>query len=503
MAEQKKNTQQDPYAEFGGSVTAPAATQPSSIPASDSGVVAGLKRFGGQLLAMPGQVYHAFADDPRNADEQAVSNSPFGQGRVALGVKRLIADPMEHEHELAVAAHARARQLGQPQFGEGSGLGRYFDFSNSPGAQADDEGNMHDWASIIPVVGPMAASMTERFVNDDKSGAATELLANIATAAIAPKVNEMAADIVRGTGRAVANPGLSVSRALHPLASPTELITRATKPSVTVPDYETSVSKALPDLYRENPNVSSVDELADTARSAAEKKNAQYQGLVGPHRGAMVDPSKVGYAQMQSIPLTHQIESPSILDATREKAAPYMQPMSVGDLDTIRVESNAKLQDILSAPGSDRAAVLRSNPEAARAEATRAATREIVYDYLKKQTGVDPAPIQNAYGDLSAVRDVAGKRSVVYGRQDPTSLAEKLGAITGPKGFVVSRILKNAVGSDALTRLAFDRYGRLVQSPIAAPTSPFLNFLQGGIALALKPQDEQQSQNDPYSEFQK
>jgi hypothetical protein len=309
----------------------------------------------------------------------------------------------------------------------------------------------------------------------------------------------VASGIVSGTIKAGSDIPLTVAKILNPKASPTELLTRSLKPSVAVPDFESSVTNAIPEMYKVNPKIASVSDVADAARTGAQNKFGQYDNLLTPLKQNVLDASPVGYAQMKSIPLTQQIETPGILDATRAKASAYMQPMPVGDLDTLRVESNARLQDMLSAPGSDQAAILRSNPEAARIDATRGTTRDLVYKHIEDNTGVDPAPIQDAYGDLATVRNVADKRAVVYGRQDPISLSEKVGAIAGPTGFIASKIMKNAGGSDTLARLAFDRYGNSLPS-IASPG----DYVAPAVVGSILSQNEQQQPDDqdPYKNYQ-
>jgi hypothetical protein len=506
MADEKKPNQQDPWADVatpmqqaqGGndpwaSVATKQPTQPTvGQPLHNSSMWESVKNGISQIASMPSGIYHAFADDPRNAEEQQyVGNSKLDRN-VGLGIHRIIAEPMMHEWDVAKQYDQKAAQNPNDN-----------NAYNGPQHMA----NMHRIAAVVPILGPIAGGITDRYLNGDKTGAVTDLATNIVAGAVVPKV---ASGIVKGTLKYGTNPGalvsdasLAVSKVLHPVASPTELLTRALKPSVAVPDFESSVTNAIPELQKVNPKISSVQDVADAARTGAQDKFAQYDNLISPLKKNMVDASPVGYAQMDSIPLTQQIETPGILDATRAKASAYMKPMPVGDLDQIRLESNAKLQDILSAPGSERAAVLRSNPEAARMDATRATTRDLVYKHIQDNTGVDPAPIQNAYGDLAKVRDVADKRAVVFGRQDPTSLAEKIGAISGPKGFVVSKIMKNAVGSDSLARLAFNRYGNALAKAQIQPVSladrllrvPTLQELgTSTAALGLKQDDEDEDQ---------
>lgn len=123
----------------------------------DTGVLASLKRTGSSLVHLPGAIYDAFTKPPQN-DEEKQTLALSGPG--GLGLKRIIADPM-------IAQHIKAEQIRQ--------------------AGGDPHmANMHDIASVVPVIGPMAGDITERYLNGDKSGAVTDL----ATAVAGPKIAE-------------------------------------------------------------------------------------------------------------------------------------------------------------------------------------------------------------------------------------------------------------------------------------------------------------------------
>lgn len=173
---------------------------------SDTGVLAGLKRVGSSIIHMPGAIYDAATKPPQNADEEKASTL---QGPVGLAMKRLIADPMAAEH--AKAQELRAQAATQPD-----------DQANNAYNGTNHLANMHDMASVVPVLGPMAAGIVNRYtggggVQQDKSGAVTELAATIA----APKVLEKAASGVVGAGAAVKNavtPKPALARALPGLS---------------------------------------------------------------------------------------------------------------------------------------------------------------------------------------------------------------------------------------------------------------------------------------------
>lgn len=159
----------------------PKAFQPP--PADDTGVMASLKRTGSGLLSMPGKVFDAFTNSPANASEEAMQNTSPIPGvnlpsALNLGLRRLVADPMAAEHQKA--QDLRAQAATQPD-----------DQANNAYNGTNHLANMHDMASAVPVLGPLAAGIVNRFtggggVQQDKAGAVTDL----ATAVAAPEAGK-------------------------------------------------------------------------------------------------------------------------------------------------------------------------------------------------------------------------------------------------------------------------------------------------------------------------
>jgi hypothetical protein len=161
---------------------------------------------------------------------------------------------------------------------------------------------------------------------------------------------------------------------------------------------------------------------------------------------------------MRSIPATDLLENPNILLKTADKAKPYRGSMSLDRADSIRVDTNAKLDAFWEKNQGDKAAA-RSDPEVARTEAVNNTIRDLVYDELKQRTGVDPRPIQDAFGETTEIDNAANRRGIIYGRQNPTSLAEEVGAVSkGVKGFIVAKMLKTYKNPSTLIRIAYERW---------------------------------------------
>lgn len=140
---------------------------------ADSGAGASLKRTGSNLVHLPGAVIDAFTTPPQNAEEKSAMGMS-GQGQFGLGLYRLVGHPMAQEHIKAQQLHAQSAL--QQNEGE-SGKQASINFWNG----TEHRANMHDIASFVPVVGPIAAGITERYDSGDKSGALTDLATAVAT----------------------------------------------------------------------------------------------------------------------------------------------------------------------------------------------------------------------------------------------------------------------------------------------------------------------------------
>lgn len=216
----------DPYAAYGGKANGLSAEARQMSPfaaqkfaqSADSGVVASLKRTGSGIVHLPGAVWSAATTPPQNAAEQAVFDAAdkVGQGTQALTFMRLVAHPMAQEHIKAQQLRAKAAlEKTEGQSGQ--------DAATNFWTGTEHAANMHDIASVVPVVGPMAADIVQRYVSGDKSGAATD----VATAVAGPKVAE---GVLGGAAKVGSN---AISKVAPDLAE--RLYQSALKPSTTIP----------------------------------------------------------------------------------------------------------------------------------------------------------------------------------------------------------------------------------------------------------------------------
>lgn len=150
--------------------------QPVTIPEGEKGFVNQVKATGKNFINLPGNVWDAITkpaqdDNELNAAQllqQAVTQSGgYIPTPVALALHRMVIAPMVKEQTTADAYRKVAEAHPEKE-----------NFYDGPTHMA----NMHQIAAFVPMLGPMAADITEHYLQGDKSGAVGAILSNIAAA---------------------------------------------------------------------------------------------------------------------------------------------------------------------------------------------------------------------------------------------------------------------------------------------------------------------------------
>ena len=167
------------------------ANNPYPISDDEKGALHQTVKTGESLLKMPGHIWDAFSAEPKDINEELGAdvlskqyNLPHG---LALGLHRLIIAPMVKEHEVSQAYNtiAKANYTPADWEKEPNGVKRGVkwiagEYSGSDVANdANHKANMHHIASLVPLLGPLAADISEHYLQGDKSGAVASLLSNI------------------------------------------------------------------------------------------------------------------------------------------------------------------------------------------------------------------------------------------------------------------------------------------------------------------------------------
>lgn len=373
--------------------------------------------------------------------------------------------------------------------------------------------------SGVPVVGPAIANAGQQlFKNGDIAGGLGSTAALVSQLASAhPTTASAIADM---PGRAASSVPKIADSVMHPIdaaknsvvpvadklalgKNPAEILTRATKPTVGLPEYEASLNRAIPDLAKANPR--SLDQLASAADSIRDNNWMKYTDMksqfakpegAGPYNPARVDANPVADAQVASIPATDLFEKPNqqsfiqrgsrmttqgdpgILEKTKSVADLYRTDMPVEQADSIVRDTNGKLRNFYNKAGGDQAAAL-TNPETARTFAVNNTLRSQLYDTIQNGTGVDPQPLMQKYGDAVDIGDTAGRRNTVFSRQQPNPLATQINYVNAgvnPVKWAMSKMFSHYNDSNVMVGKAFDIYGRnragLANGPGMASATP-------------------------------
>lgn len=307
----------------------PKAFQPP--PADDTGVMASLKRTGSGLLSMPGKVFDAFTNSPANASEEAMQNTSPIPGvnlpsALNLGLRRLVADPMAAEHQKAQDLRAQAAM--QPD-----------DQANNVYNGTNHLANMHDMASAVPVLGPLAAGIVNRFtggggVQQDKAGAVTDL----ATAVAAPEAGKRV--FGAATSATAGRIGQSVKAVARPFAGAAD----TTLESLPVVG---SVYKGVKTL-RKMGDVPG--QLKDIWNPQVGTKGVDVPGGVPPSGPNMPDPSAPYSASGSQLTNPVQVTPREFIPPARQ-----LNAANPGDIDPMIIELTDELRNSLNAGKQARA----------------------------------------------------------------------------------------------------------------------------------------------------
>jgi hypothetical protein len=199
--------QEDWFAQNDPETKDPNVPDIARIANKDRGAGPALKR--ANPLMIPVNLVKAFipSDKPEDADELSASMAIADTTKLplplAVALHRIVIAPMIKEHETAMAYEKIAQSKGDMTGSEAQAklmrdnpkeyikqqakqswralLGPVGMFVGGPDvSDAQHMANVHHIAKLVPLLGPMAASIEEHYLQGDKSGAVTELLTSIA-----------------------------------------------------------------------------------------------------------------------------------------------------------------------------------------------------------------------------------------------------------------------------------------------------------------------------------
>jgi hypothetical protein len=470
---------------------AAAPPQPQGSPAPKVGSLTDtISNVGTHLKNMVMGPVSSFMTPPEPGVEQGIANSQLGQAGV--GLYRMFAKPTV---DAISSAHEQFKKGNLYSKDEYDAKGNYTPSAFSSAVDA------------IPVAGPWARNVETEAHQKGMAPA----LAGMATDVLAPKgiakVGGAAMQTVgKGAQMASTTPQalkLAATRTLVP-GNPGELLQSALKPGVKYgANVSGSLQSAIPDVLAADPSLQGVSGFARASDAAKDAAYQPYNNLISPYRPPVGGIGPVRLGSINGAPISEGINSsippinayesarpvgppsdwtatrpnttPGIIQSTAERAEKYNREIPVATADALREDANAKLNAFYAKTGGDQNAAL-SNPETAAVKAIGDNVRGQLYPKLEADNGLQPgdvAAMQQKFGQLSDVSDIANRREPVFARHDPVSLSQKIVSGHGNPlsmawNYAVQKGLTNLTNSDALVNSAVDRF----QNPMATPLPP-------------------------------
>lgn len=311
------------------------------------------------MIAMPGQVYHAFADAP-TAEEtnkaakqerdnlkggtpdwmERVTNpngTPLGGARrVGLGLTRIIEPGYEHEKQRADEEKAASDK----ELQEGHGSIPLSTVGHAALSLA------HRAASVVPLVGPLAGELADQtFVEGDPGGALAKGVTYYGSGKLMealPKVNEF---IKRGIPVQV--PGTDEPAYIKiPIAGHgAQLISETASKLANIPAATGNVLRKISGLPEDRPlipgAVERLNNVANEAKDPFERRGEKTASVLGGVRADEIKSQARLYAKRLGLSKDAPIDiNQALVDEFRRPSADYHNPAGVQEYKSIRKSSS-------------------------------------------------------------------------------------------------------------------------------------------------------------------
>lgn len=267
-------------------------------------------------------------------------------------------------------------------------------------------------------------------------------VAGLAPAALAP-VGAVVGAGARALGRAAAGAqeggiGGAVAGAIRANA-PVETkaaLTQGLKPANRRLGFDKALDRAVPEIKAVEAEmgqpIEDIDALITATTEAKKRVWAQYERLVGPAaaRGAQIDGTPIAEAIVKSIPLKIRHERPEAAAAVEALADKYRKRFNIGDMEELRRDTTAVIDQFYNMFPAARSRAMSSNPAIAHEVAAADAMRTAIDKVLDAPGGGEASrELRRRYGALLEVERAAYPRKMVAARQQPESLSEQIGTV--------------------------------------------------------------------------
>lgn len=316
------------------------------------------------------------------------------------------------------------------------------------------EGKFSEAAKKIPIVGPMYDYAANHPILDTAGYAAGNFLLGKAvegvTSKVAGKISPEAPPTTFGE-----SPGVK----------PVIEVLKPTNAKQAIQDYPVVMSR----LVREHPELvkgnASLKQISDALDESMMENRHYNEGFTGPVKssGMKVDLSPISQAIEDSITPLMEKNSPAQVRQLRALAAKYRTKDSIGDLESMLRETNARVTDLNKMNPGDRYNTTTASDSKAVLDSTNKAFRQTYNQAMEKFTGSPAVRALNfEYGKMMGFRqDLEGlvqEELLRPAKPGPTLLGKAgnaLNTIVHPK-----RAIAGAV-ADAMTTPEVDNVGKL------------------------------------------
>lgn len=443
----------DALAKQHGAISSAAPEQASG----DTGVFNAAKRVVKSIASFPGDVAIEYGRPAENPTESAIASAPMGQA--LLAGKRLLIDPLQNEAQKARNLEEIAKRTGNQD--------------------AQHLSNMHAIASGVPVVGPLAANITERYLLGDKSGAATELAGYIAAPKVTEKLLNANVKLPKGSTEALKPRVLSGPQAavMPEMANlPAKAIDglekqfKASAPTGMNRNYRANLAVAAPDLAEIGRTIK-LDEAKGgiinpdmRVRATVDATNTYLQKMYQEERAPQIQRNastpiaqNFGTDAEEGLKYMARTGGESDIRAIAQKAVDG-STLTVAEADKLAIAVNSNLKGFESMTPADRAAASMINRRLGSVKALDRALSEGLNTTLKNAGEPGLSSYERRYAALSEYRDQLSKRMNAVELDQP-------GVVKGVLKPVASIFMggKSGIASASQAAVADVNIGRMLQ----------------------------------------
>lgn len=555
-----------------GENVAPPQPKMHEVTEPPPGVAYAPYRIAKTMLGLPGAIFHSVADAPRTPEEAGFEAGASGPGagvlsgpaagRLALASKRLLYDPQaatyQRGQEIENAANQKfgepfqvpSRVLPQPLaralYGpSGNPMAMFQPSGRTKQERAQREtAAAYKMASLVPLIGPLAAQLATSYVGDPTSETASEeapygterdpagALAEGVGYALLPKAEErVKAEVapLLPTRSDIMGGARAIGKTMGVGYTPEEMLTKAGGPSVQGQEganLPTAIRRAAPRLVEQNRirKIENVQDLADGAYMASKRVwNDGYEPQIQRHATATFDASAIGDQIRGGVDEGMRDLFPEQAKKADAFANKFQGPITLQKANSYLKALNAELKSYYKMTPEARAAAGLTDGSISAYEDAAEGLRDHIDKTLESLGEQDPAGLRQEYGALTQIQRVFGKRAVVTGRQAPLNLPQilslaggateagaavmaghPLGAVLGALPMAATTAAKHLTSPDVLVRRAIRGFaergeearplegGGTPPPSTPAPTTPpvvppWTNTGQGNLQFGMQP----------------